>query len=264
MSSPQHTGPTRRSLMAGAGACLLGAAYLGYEARPVRRGTDDRVVKLRSVDPRAVSAVPTDEPLVALTFDDGPDPAHTPEILAILAQHDVRATFFMIGRAAAAHPDLVNAVRDGGHTIANHTQDHLWLDQLDEEAVTQQVTRCTSTFTRLSLPRNELFRPPRGLTSPTVAAVTTTVDLRSYFWGTCIEANLRDHTPAEAASASAYRLHPGAIILAHDGGHLDGPNPQSIDRSGTVAAIPSLIRQTRARGLRFATLPELIATERRS
>jgi chitooligosaccharide deacetylase len=212
-------------LVLGGGACLLAAGHLGTQGRPVRQGTADRVVKLRGIDPRAVSAVPADTSLVSLTFDDEPDSAHTPAALAILERFDVRATFFMIGRAAAQHPDLVRAVIAGGHTVANHTQDHLWLDRLDEQGVTQQVTRCSSTFTRLALPVTTLFRPPRGLTSPTVAAVTAAVEPRAYFWGTCLEANLRNLSPDGEASATACRFHPGAIILAPDGGHLDGPDP---------------------------------------
>lgn len=221
------------------GACLLAAGHLGTQGRPVRQGTADRVVKLRGIDPRAVSAVPADTSLVSLTFDDEPDSAHTPAVLAILERFDVRATFFMIGRAAAQHPDLVRAVIAGGHTVANHTQDHLWLDRLDEQCVTQQVTRCSSTFTRLALPVTTLFRPPRGLPSPTVAAVTAAVEPRAYFWGTCLEANLRNLSPDGEASATACRFHPGAIILAPDGGHLDGPNPRSIDRSIADGCGPS-------------------------
>ena len=110
--------------MAGGAACLLAAT--SPFVRPVRSDPDDQVVKLKAIDPRAVSSVPTSAPLVALTFDDGPDPAYTPRVLEILAQHQVRATFFMIGRSAARHPELVAAVLTAGHTIANHTQDHLW------------------------------------------------------------------------------------------------------------------------------------------
>jgi chitooligosaccharide deacetylase len=251
-------------LVLGGGACLLAAGHLGTQGRPVRQGTADRVVKLRGIDPRAVSAVPADTSLVSLTFDDEPDPAHTPAVLAILERFDVRATFFMIGRAAAQHPDLVRAVIAGGHTVANHTQDHLWLDRLDEQGVTQQVTRCSSTFTRLALPVTTLFRPPRGLPSPTVAAVTAAVEPRAYFWGTCLEANLRNLSPDGEASATACRFHPGQssshpTVVTSTARTLS----RSIDRSPTVAALPALIQQTRARGLGCATPPDLIAARRR-
>ncbi|MCB1240860.1 MAG: polysaccharide deacetylase family protein, partial [Tetrasphaera sp.] len=212
--------------MAGGAACLLAAT--SPFVRPVRSDPDDQVVKLKAIDPRAVSSVPTSAPLVALTFDDGPDPAYTPRVLEILAQHQVRATFFMIGRSAARHPELVAAVLTAGHTIANHTQDHLWLDRLDAADVQSQVEECRQTFDRLDVPANALFRPPRGLTSPTVASVTATLHERSYFWGTCLEANLSHHDVDTSAALCAERTHPGAIVLAHDGGHLDGPNPQSI------------------------------------
>ena len=90
--------------MAGGAACLLAAT--SPFVRPVRSDPDDQVVKLKAIDPRAVSSVPTSAPLVALTFDDGPDPAYTPRVLEILAQHQVRATFFMIGRSAVSYTHL--------------------------------------------------------------------------------------------------------------------------------------------------------------
>lgn len=260
---PDHAGSaSRRQLLAtgAASVCLLGAT--SWTVRPVRKDPSDRVVKLQRVDPRAVPAVPTDAPFVALTFDDGPDPAYTPTVLDILDRFEVRATFFMIGRAAAAHPDLVRAVLRAGHEIGNHTQDHLWLDSLSVPKVRDQVEGGRATLSGLGVTANGLFRPPRGLTSPTVATVTATLRERSYFWGSCLEANVAHRSPLTGAANTASRVHAGAIVLAHDGGHLDGPNPQSIDRTRSVEALPALIGLTRAQGLDFMPLGQLTTRAR--
>src|SRR4051794_38727678 len=72
----------------------------------------------------AITSVETEQPLVALTFDDGPDPLSTPSVLRLLERHNARATFFMVGAAAYRHPDLVRQVAQAGHVIANHSWDH--------------------------------------------------------------------------------------------------------------------------------------------
>lgn len=247
----------RRSLLAGAGAaCLLALA----EWEPGgSRPEGARAKHLERVDPHAVTWVQTSDPVVALTFDDGPDPAYTPDVLAILDEFGVPATFFMIGRAATAHPRLVAQVRRAGHAIGNHTADHLWLDGRGGDEVAAQIRGGDTALGALGVPTPSLFRPPRGLTSPMVAAQTTALGKRTCFWGTSIEGDLPHHSPEVTAALNAARLRPGSIILGHDGGHLDGPNPQRIDRSRTVRALPDLIRLTRLGGFEFVTLPDLLS-----
>src|SRR5690349_436064 len=90
----------------------------------------------------AVTSVETQEPLVALTFDDGPNPASTPEVLRILAQHGARATFFMVGEAATKYPDLVREVAAGGHAIANHSWNHLSFTRMRSRQRRRQMQAC--------------------------------------------------------------------------------------------------------------------------
>lgn len=243
-------GIARRHFLGGAGACLFTATGGGaWAAHRQSAGphTDSLARRLR-VEPGAIGRVETDEREVFLTFDDGPDPAYTPTVLDRLDQAGVSATFFLIGRNALTHPDLVHEIASRGHVIGNHTQDHLWLDGLPQQQVHDQITACERSFASVGVATTGLFRSPRGWTSDAVRASVDDIGLRSAFWTDCVEAFVRDHGPRGAAERIAGRMRPGSVILTHDGGALDGPNPQRIDRSGSVAALPYLIDAIRDRG----------------
>ena len=251
----------RRELMVGAGFCLLAAAAVAAAdeggAASAAGGPTTTPAARRAVDARAVSRVRTGLPLVALTFDDGPDPDYTPHVLDVLARFGARATFFAVGRNAAAHPGLIARALREGHVVANHTRDHLWLDQVSRTRVESEVRDGGADLARLGVPGHGLFRPPRGWTSPTVAEVTERAGLRSIFWSDCIEAHARQDVRT-AAAGIVRRAHHGSIILAHDGGRIDGPNPQRIDRSRTVETLPHVLAGLARRGLRSVTLPQLL------
>jgi chitooligosaccharide deacetylase len=248
----------RRGVLAVGGACLLGlvgdsragAAHAGVTRLGHTSGEDD----WRDADPRALVSLATRGRRIALTFDDGPDPAYTPQVLDLLAAYRVPATFFMIGRNAVTHPDLVRRVQAEGHLVANHTRDHVWLDRLDRAAVGRQLDGGAADLVSAGASVGGLMRPPRGWTSPSVAEAAGERRLRAVFWTVCLEAHLHAG-PARAVRSMGGALRPGAIVLCHDGGHLDGPNPQSVDRSGTVAALPALLERVRALRLRPVTLP---------
>jgi chitooligosaccharide deacetylase len=210
------------------------------------------------VDPAGVSSVPTRSRQVALTFDDGPDPAFTPAVLDILASFRVTATFFVIGRNASAHPELVRAVIDAGHTVANHSQDHLWLDGQADPVVRDQLSQCEGTLRAAGAAPSGLFRPPRGWTSPGIVTAARELSLRRVYWSDCLEAHL-GAGPTGAAGIMAGRMRAGSILLCHDGGQLAGPNPQVIDRRGTVEALPVLIKRILREGWCPVALPTLLS-----
>lgn len=254
----------RRTLLKGAGLCLVTAGLAGF-APPHRAHTATPAARTLA-DPTSISAVRTRARLVALTFDDGPDPAYTPAVLDVLARYEARATFFMIGRSAAQHPDLVQRVISEGHTVANHTHDHLWLDALGVDAVREQWARGRGALREagaeaaMAPARRHVWgyaRPPRGWTSATVAQATTDEQLRTVFWSGCLESGMAQR-PALAAADLAGSSRPGSILLCHDGGHLDGPNPQAIDRSWTVDGLPTLLEGLHRRGLAAVDLRTLV------
>ena len=250
--------PSRRVVLGTALATGLAGALGSGAARAGGRSTRtfDPASRTR-VDPWSISFVPTRERVIALTFDDGPDPAATPAVLDVLEDFGVPATFFMIGRNVDEHRELATEVIRRGHQVANHTQNHLWLDEQPERVVEREVDEGAQSLARAGAPPNRLFRPPHGWTSDVVAGVTRREGLRSIFWSDCLEHYLALDGPSTAAAAVAVRARPGSILLCHDGGHLDGPHPQGFDRSATVAALPHMLDAVLAKNLRFVTVSEL-------
>lgn len=118
--------------------------------------------------PDALFRVRTTEPIVALTFDDGPDPLPTPHVLDLLRQASATATFFQIGVNAEASPTLVQQVLDRGHTIGNHTFDHRELELLSNEGVQAEIEKGQRALIGVGVPRPAMFRPLKGFTDEAV------------------------------------------------------------------------------------------------
>src|SRR6478752_9545515 len=164
---------SRRSVVLGAASlCALVAWPRVDEAlHPGGPGRETDSPALRhDVDPRGVTTVRTPRPWVALTFDDGPDPRYTPDVLDLLREFGCRATFFAVGSNLEAHPDLAARIVADGHRLANHTHDHLWLDRIARATVIDQLVRGRRAVAAFDRGGTELVRPPRGWTSRAVAA----------------------------------------------------------------------------------------------
>jgi len=181
--------------------------------------------------------LPCDGTQIALTIDDGPDPTYTPRVLAVLAKYHVPATFCMIGRAAAAHPDLVKQVVDGGHTLANHTYTHpLSLAKQTEAQVRGEIGRAGDAIaTAAGGHRPALFRAPGGVWSPAVLAECRAQGIHPLDWSV----DPRDWSKPgvrHIVTTILDKTRPGAIILEHDGG---GNRDQTVEALGIV--LPRLL-----------------------
>jgi peptidoglycan/xylan/chitin deacetylase (PgdA/CDA1 family) len=177
-----------------------------------------------------------DGKVIYLTFDDGPQVLYTPKVLNVLARHHAKATFFVLGREAAAHPDLVELTRSQGHHIGNHTWDHPMLTHLPLKRIREEI---------FSGVESKCFRPPYRDTNATVAAVATANHQRQILWD--VDTNDWDKPGAAAIEHEILRgARPGAIILMHDGGGT---------RTQTVAALDRALTVLTARGYTFRSLP---------
>lgn len=187
------------------------------------------------------------EKLIALTFDDGPWPGQTDKILDILRQEGVHATFFMQGGRVKNAPALARRVADEGHLIGNHTLGHKQLTIQDPAEVTRQIVVGAQTIRSAAGVRPVWFRPPYGAINASVWEQTRDLRLKVALWTIDTRDWSRPGTKNIIATAEK-GARAGSIILMHDGG---------VDRRQTIAALPTVIRDLKAKGFVFVTLEEL-------
>jgi peptidoglycan/xylan/chitin deacetylase (PgdA/CDA1 family) len=191
----------------------------------------------------------TREKVVALTFDDGPDPRYTPRVLAILQKYGVKATFFEEARRVQAHPEIARAVLARGHSLGNHTCTHPYLNRKSPREVAAEMGGCERCFETLLHRKSHLFRPPRGQWNPTIYREAKREDDRIILWTVAVE-HREVKTPRAMADRALSLLRPGGILLMHDGA--------GVDRESTVRALPLILEGLRRRGYRCVTVPDLL------
>lgn len=194
--------------------------------------------------PPPVAARPETDKVVGLTFDDGPDPRWTPQVLAILHDEGVPATFCLVGRLAVRFPELAVAEVAQGHTICNHTADHdETLDKAPHQRVVDEIGEGEDLVRAAAGVAPQFYRPPGGALSADVVAVAHANGLRVLYWSVDPSDYRRPPAPVLLQRIMS-KVGPGGIILMHDGGG---------DRSQTVAALRPLIEALKAQGYRFTT-----------
>jgi peptidoglycan-N-acetylglucosamine deacetylase len=190
---------------------------------------------------------------LALTYDDGPNDPHTLRLLEVLAKHDVRATFFLIGRYVRQRPDIVRELVKAGHVVGNHTFTHPLLIFQPSAVIKTQLVDCERALTDAVGEYSNLFRPPFGGRRPAVLRMARSLGLDPVMWSvTGYDWNAPSVEHIERTVTSYVRG--GDVILLHDGGHL----AFGTDRSRTVAATDRLIARYKSEGCEFGTIPEMM------
>ena len=203
-----------------------------------------RVVKPRPCA-QIVYSVSTKHRVYALTFDDGPDPTWTPQVLKILRQKRVKATFFMVGQMLRAYPKHAKQVRAEKHAIGNHS----WSHNGSPKSPVDEVARTDILLKRVCGSTAPLFRPPYGLMKNGMVAEARKRGEDIIIWS-AVGADWDAHASADSIRRKIVtRATPGGIALLHDGGG---------NRRATVAALPRIIDELKKRGYRFVTVPELL------
>ena len=180
---------------------------------------------------------------VALTFDDGPSPEHTPRVLDMLDEARVKATFFVIGKKADAHSDLVRAIVERGHAVGVHSYTHDRLFSLrTPRFVREDLARAVRTIERITGERPTMFRPPIGHTNPRIAREAARLDLDLVGWSIRGLDGLAGARADRVADRVIRRLGDGAIVLLHDAAERDDHEPASL------AALPRILSAMRERG----------------
>ena len=189
---------------------------------------------------------------VALTFDDGPDPACTPALLDVLAEQNVRATFFMLGSMAAAAPGLAREVAAAGHQIAIHGWDHRALVFDRSRVVRHDLARARDVVAGITGQTPAWFRPPYGILTTASRSAARRLGLRPLLWTSCGWEWTRGATPASVLAALLRTLDGGGTVLLHDSDRQARPGSARAVRT----ALPALLAGCSGRGLTVGTVAE--------
>jgi peptidoglycan/xylan/chitin deacetylase (PgdA/CDA1 family) len=200
--------------------------------------------------------VATRQPAVALTFDDGPEPGGTTRTVELLEAHGARGTFFMVGEAAARHPDLVERVARGRHAIANHSWDHPSFRRIDDLERHEQLARTAAALAPHAAP---LFRPPFGEQSVASLRAVRQAGYACVAWDVVAE-DWTDGPAEHLVERVMRRLRRGSIVVFHDALYVT-EEPRYRDRGAMLAALGILLRRL-APAVRLVTVPELLALGR--
>lgn len=194
---------------------------------------------------------------LALTFDDGPNPAITPRLLDLLDQHRACATFFLIGRFVRECPALAREIAARGHVVGNHTDTHPNLFWLSAARISEELTRCQKAIAGAIDRRPIWMRPPYGYRGPQLERVVRRQGFRGVVMWSLIVQDWKPQPPARLIGRLS-RARGGDIVVLHDGDHrvLDG------DRRGTLTALEFWLPRWRDAGLQFVTMDEIVGAER--
>jgi peptidoglycan/xylan/chitin deacetylase (PgdA/CDA1 family) len=186
---------------------------------------------------------------IALTFDDGPNPAITPRLLDLLARENAQATFFVIGRWVRACPGIVRDIAAGGHALANHTDTHANLTFLAPRAIVRELTACQEAIAAAAAHRPRLMRPPFGFRGPQLKTSLAPSGLSAVVTWSVLG---RDWTERGAGRLvdRLRRVRAGDIVVLHDGYH----GRLGVDRTATLHALEYWLPRWRDRGLRTVKL----------
>lgn len=195
--------------------------------------------------------VATAEPVIALTFDDGPDPEFTPCLLDVLASHGASATFFCLGKSAAENPEIVRRAAREGHTIGNHSWDHPSFAHISHRERVGQLRRCASI---LGSHEMTFFRPPYGDQTPVSQLHVRLLGYRDIGWSVA-GYDWLDHPGDWIADRLVEQTGPGDIVLLHDRLY-NAPDSAYFDRSPMLEAVEALLGVLS--DYRFVTVPELL------
>jgi peptidoglycan-N-acetylglucosamine deacetylase len=222
-------------------AVFLVLGFLVFLAEPLAA-----LGEIERFTPNIVYRVRTHRPLVALSFDDGPHPSFTPEVLEILRRHDAKATFFLIGERAVRHPDIVSQIRAAGHEVGNHYFKNGPTLSHSDAAFVRYLEQTEKAIGITGMPK--LFRPPGGVAWPKQLRLARVRGYTSVLG--CAYPHDPMHPPVRYMRWLIEKnLVPGAIIILHDG---------ISDPRRSIQALPHILATGRKRGFRFVSIGALV------
>jgi len=201
---------------------------------------------------RLLCSVATQDKVVALTFDDGPNPRYTPRLLDMFAAKGITATFFVVGRRARRFPELVKAAHDAGHEIGNHGDHHVPLSVLPPPLLRREIRACGELIASIVGRRPRFLRPPMGWFNDAVLSTVRELGYQPVV-GSIHPRDSRRPGRDAIIEHVRRRVEPGAVIILHDGGWRLG-----VDRSQTIEAVDVLTDELLAAGYGLRTVSGLV------
>lgn len=249
---------------AGGAATIYDRPDAGTVSAPRAQFAADTVARPRAGQQRILWSIDTDSPRAALSFDDGPDPDFTPQILDILERHNVTATFFAMGWNAVRHSDLLREVVQRGHEIASHGWSHQNLTEIRGSETRDEIERGTWMIEERAGVQIRLFRPPYGRFDEDTVNVLGPKDMDMVVWS-LTRGKLAWRDPEQVASHIAGSISPGDIVDLHDGigrttFNPDRPAAERLRRRRMIEidALPDILHGIRKRKIHLATVSDLI------
>ncbi len=198
------------------------------------------------------SSIHTDEPVIAMTFDDGPHPSNTPKLLDMLKERNIKATFFLVGERVRMYPQLVRRILAEGHEIGNHTYTHVSLTNRTDDQIRVELQRSADALREVAGYTTHLIRPPFGATSKRVEQwIFNEFGYSSILWSVDPQ-DWRRPGVSVVQSRLIKGAHRGAIMLAHD------------IHSPTITAMPKVFDELLGKGYHFVTVSQLINIEKKT
>lgn len=202
---------------------------------------------------RVFSNKETTQKVVALTFDDGPYPPYTEQLLDVLKEYQVPATFFLVGQNAEKYPELVKRISVEGHQLGNHTYHHIDLLKADRKVIAEEIDSTNRVIMAASGTKPHLMRPPHGFRDPVVMEIMAERGLKVVEWSVMSRDWLNPGVDV-IVDRTVSKVKNGSIVLLHDG---DGVMSQA-PRIQSVEATRRIIQILSAQGYRFVTVDEIL------
>ncbi|MNH91177.1 Peptidoglycan-N-acetylglucosamine deacetylase [compost metagenome] len=216
---------------------------------PPVKATDSPKPKSEPADSAAHGA---EAKLVALTFDDGPDAKYTPQVLDILAENKVKATFFVVGKQVSVHAEVLQQIHDAGHAIGNHSWGHPNMSKMSSAAFIEEVEKTNQVIKDVLGSGTPLFRAPYGATSKELIQTLKTNGYNLINWN--VDTRDWDGTSSDQIVLKVkQQTKAGGIILMHSFGGKNG------DLDNTIKALPQIIAYLKEHGYTLVTIPELLS-----
>ena len=202
-----------------------------------------------------VQSGPKEEKIIAITFDDGPHPTYTSQILDLLKEYDAKATFFVLGMYAEKYPDLLKRQYQEGHEIGNHTFSHINVDKTSKEEIEKEFLKTQDIISSIIGTKPKIFRPPYGLYNKRVLEIASKNQCTIILWSTFQDSKDWSNPGVDKIITTTFsKIQNGDIILFHDYVYKE--------ESHTVEALKTILPTLKKEGYQFVTISELLESSK--